>query len=71
MDYDSRSKLTIEYLDVKDRYDKLCAFIRRVEDGGSPIHDDYPVRELYEQQEAMRSYLSALKGRLNYEGVEV
>ena len=67
----NKTDLTMEYLDVKSRYDKLCAFIQRVEEGSSPIHDDYPVKELYDQQEAMRGYLSALKARLSYEGVKV
>ena len=71
MDYDSKNKLTMEYLDLKSRYDKLCAFIQRVEEGSSPIHDDYPVGELYEQQSGMKKYLDALKVRLCYEGVEV
>ncbi len=59
-----------EYRELKDKYDKLCAFIMRVEEGSSPIHDDYPVRELYEQQVAMEAYLDALSARLAYEGVE-
>ena len=70
MDCMSRSDLSMEYLSVKDRYKKLCAFIQRVEDGSSPIHDDYPVAELYEQQKAMMEYLDALKARLEYEGVK-
>ena len=70
MDCMSRNDLTMEYLGVKDRYTKLCAFIRRVEEGSSPIHDDYPVGELYEQQEAMKNYLCSLKARLEYEGVK-
>lgn len=70
MDCMSRNDMTMEYLGVKDRYTKLCAFIQRVEDGSSPIHDDYPVSELYEQQKAMKEYLDALKARLEYEGVK-
>ncbi len=70
MDCNSRNNMTMEYLIVKDRYKKLCAFIQRVENGSSPIHDDYPVAELYEQQKAMKEYLDALKVRLEYEGVK-
>lgn len=70
MDCMSRNDMMMEYLGVKDRYTKLCAFIRRVEEGSSPIHDDYPVGELYEQQKAMKEYLDALKSRLEYEGVK-
>lgn len=70
MDCNSRNNMTMEYLILKDRYKKLCAFIQRVEDGSSPIHDDYPVAELYEQQKAMEEYLDALKVRLEYEGVK-
>jgi hypothetical protein len=67
---DYKTKLINEYHELKDKYDKLCAFILRVEEGSSPIHDDYPVRELYEQQVAMEAYLDALSARLAYEGVE-
>ena len=68
---DNKTDLTMEYLDVKGRYEKLSAFILRVEEGSSPVHDDYPVRELYEQQAAMKKYLSSLKMRLSYLGVQV
>lgn len=68
---DNRTDLTLEYLDVKNRYEKLCAFLLRVEEGSSPIHDDYPVAELYKQQKAMAAYLVSLKTRLSYAGVEV
>lgn len=70
MDCNSRNNMTMEYLIVKGRYKKLCAFIQRVEEGSSPIHEDYPVSELYEQQKAMKEYLDALKVRLEYEGVK-
>ena len=50
-----------DYEDLKARYDKLCAFLERVEDGSSPIHDDYPVAELYEQKVEMEKILKSLK----------
>ena len=53
-----------EYRDLKDKYDKLCAFIARVEEGSSPIHDDYPVAELYQQKVEMEKELEELKGRM-------
>ena len=52
-----------EYTDLKMRYTKLCAFLKRVEEGSSPIHDDYPVAELYQQKESMEKELEELKGR--------
>ena len=60
-----------EYADLKEKHDKLCAFLLRVEEGSSPLHDDYPVGELYEQKDAMSNYLCALRARLAYEGVKV
>ena len=39
--------------------------------GRSPIHDDYPVSGLYEQQKQMQKELSELKTRLKALGVEV
>lgn len=67
---DYKKRLIDEYRELKEKYDKLCSFIERVEEGSSPIHDDYPVSELYEQQVAMEAYLDALSARLAYEGVE-
>ena len=55
--------IVAEYRELKDKYDKLCAFIARVEEGSSPIHDDYPVAELYQQKESMEKELEELKGR--------
>ena len=60
---DYKTRLINEYHDLKDKYDKLCAFIGRVEEGSSPIHDDYPVAELYQQKESMEKELEELKGR--------
>ena len=67
---DYKKRLIDEYHELKEKYGKLCSFIERVEEGSSPIHDDYPVSELYEQQVAMEAYLDALSARLAYEGVE-
>ena len=67
MSDDYKTRMITEYNDLLTRYNKLCAFIQRVEDGSSPIHDDYPVRELYEQKAGMEKYLAALKERLKYE----
>lgn len=53
-----------DYTDLKMRYAKLCAFLERVEDGSSPIHDDYPVAELYQQKVEMERELEELKGRM-------
>lgn len=64
-------RLMNEYTDLKMRYAKLCAFLKRVEEGSSPIHDDYPVAELYEQKVVMEGYLETLKRRLEREGVEM
>lgn len=64
---DYKTRLTSEYHELKAKYDKLCTFIGRVEEGSSPIHDDYPVGELYKQQTAMRDYLDALKARIEFE----
>lgn len=62
--------LITEYNTTLSKYAKLCDFLKRVEEGSSPIHDDYPVGDLYEQQKAMSEYLDALKARLEYEGVK-
>lgn len=70
MDFDARNQLTLEYATLRDKHKKLCAFLGRVEEGSSPIHDDYPVAELYKQQKAMEDYLDALKVRLEYMGVK-
>ena len=56
--------IVAEYHKLKDKYDKLCAFIGRVEEGSSPIHDDYPVAELYQQKVEMEKELEELKGRM-------
>lgn len=52
-----------DYQELKARYDKLCAFLARVEDGSSPIHDDTPVAELYQQKAMMENMLAALEDR--------
>ena len=52
-----------DYQELKTRYDKLCAFLARVEDGSSPIHDDMPVAELYQQKAMMENMLAALEDR--------
>lgn len=65
---DYKARLINEYHDLKDKYDKLCAFIARVEEGSSPIHDDYPVRELYQQREKMKQRLDSMKTELKIKG---
>lgn len=52
-----------DYQELKASYDKLCAFLSRVEDGSSPIHDDTPVAELYQQKAMMENMLAALEDR--------
>ena len=61
---DYKTRLINEYHELKDKYGKLCAFIQRVEEGSSPIHDDYPVAELYQQKVEMEKELEELKGRM-------
>ena len=61
---DYKARLINEYRELKDKYDKLCAFIARVEEGSSPIHEDDPVAELYQQKESMEEELEELKGRM-------
>lgn len=61
---DYKKRLIDEYRELKEKYDKLCSFIERVEEGSSPIHDDYPVSELYEQKVEMEKELEELKGRM-------
>ena len=60
-----------DYEDLKARYDKLCAFLERVEDGSSPIHDDYPVAELYEQKMVMEQEMQTLQAKLKRRGYDV
>lgn len=52
-----------DYQELKASYDKLCAFLARVEDGSSPIHDDTPVAELYQQKAMMEKMLAVLEDR--------
>lgn len=59
-----RIELVTEYNTLLSKYTKLCDFLKRVEEGSSPIHDDYPVSELYEQKESMEKELEELKGRM-------
>lgn len=50
-----------KYNTLLSKYNKLRDFLSRVEDGSSPIHDDYPVGELYQQKESMKIELEELK----------
>ena len=59
--------LITEYNTVLSKYAKLCDFLKRVEDGSSPIHDDYPVGELYEQKAEMEKVLKSLKEQIGSE----
>lgn len=59
-----RIELVTEYNTLLSKHTKLCDFLKRVEEGSSPIHDDYPVSELYEQKESMEKELEELKGRM-------
>lgn len=52
----------MDYKTLKAKYDKLCAFLARVEDGSSPIHDDAPVAELYQQKAELEALLEAQDG---------
>lgn len=53
-----------KYNTLLSKYNKLRDFLSRVEEGSSPIHDDYPVSELYEQKVEMEKELEELKGRM-------
>ena len=55
--------LVTEYNTLLSKYAKLCDFLKRVEDGSSPIHDDYPVSGLYEQQKQMQNNKRRRSGR--------
>ena len=67
----TETDLKAEYDELKAKYDKLCAFLYRVEEGSSPIHDDYPVAELYEQKVVMEQQLNELKTKIKAIGVGV
>lgn len=67
----TETDLKIEYDELQAKYDKLCAFLYRVEEGSSPIHDDYPVAELYEQKGVMEQRLNELKAKAKAIGVGV
>jgi hypothetical protein len=56
--------LVTAYNTLLSKYTKLCDFLQRVEEGSSPIHDDYPVGELYERKAEMEQELKELKGRM-------
>lgn len=53
-----------KYNTLLSKYNKLRDFLSRVEEGSSPIHDDYPVSELYKQKVEMEKELEELKGRM-------
>lgn len=53
-----------KYNTLLSKYTKLCYFLKRVEEGSSPIHDDYPVSELYQQKVEMEKEMESLKGRM-------
>ena len=59
-----RIELVTKYNTLLSKYNKLRDFLSRVEEGSSPIHDDYPVSELYEQKVEMEKELEELKGRM-------
>ena len=59
--------LITEYNTTLSKYAKLCDFLKRVEDGSSPIHDDYPVGELYKQKAEMEEYLRSMKEQIGNE----
>ena len=59
-----RIDLATKHNQLLSSYTKLCDFLQRVEEGSSPIHDDYPVSELYEQKVEMERELEELKGRM-------
>ena len=59
--------LITEYNTVLSKYAKLCDFLKRVEEGSSPIHDDYPVGELYEQKAEMEKVMKSLKEKIGSE----
>ena len=59
--------LVTEYNTLLSKYAKLCDFLKRVEDGSSPIHDDYPVGELYEQKAEMEKVMKSLKEQIGSE----
>ena len=52
---------------LMSKYAKLCDFLKRVEEGSSPIHDDYPVGELYEQKAEMEKVMKSLKEQIGSE----
>ncbi len=56
--------LITKYNTLLSKYTKLCDFLKRVEEGSSPIHDDYPVAELYQQKVEMEKELAELKWRM-------
>ena len=59
-----RIEVVTKYNTLLSKYNKLRDFLSRVEEGSSPIHDDYPVSELYEQKVEMEKELEELKGRM-------
>lgn len=59
--------LITEYNTTMSKYAKLCDFLKRVEEGSSPIHDDYPVGDLYEQKAEMEKVMKSLKEQIGSE----
>ena len=59
--------LITEYNTTLSKYAKLCDFLKRVEEGSSPIHDDYPVGDLYEQKAEMEKVLKSMKEQIGSE----
>lgn len=66
-----RIELVTQYNTLLSKYTKLCDFLNRVEEGSSPIHDDYPVAELYQQRKVMELSLNRQRDALREKGVEL
>lgn len=61
----NKKELQEEYEAVKARYEKLSAYIERLNKGDAPIHDDTPVAEVYEQQKVMERHLATLRAQID------
>lgn len=64
-------RLMAEYMDLKDRYEKLCRMLEKLDAGTLEFTLKTPRGVLVKQRDAMREYLDILEYRVKVEGVYV
>lgn len=62
-------RLMAEYMDLKDRYEKLCRMLEKLDVGTLEFAPKTPRDVLAKQRDVMRQYLDILEYRARVEGV--